>query len=306
MATSRERIEVFLASRFPNNAIAPRHYADLLIPFAESGLCAPHMLSELETGDEGKFWSCIWEAMLYCHFLGRGFSPTNYSKSSGQNGPDFCLSHEGRTIWIEAIVPSPEGIPADYLESPVRGEIRVKSKPDHQRVLRCTSAIADKKAKFAEYVEMGIVQKGDCAVIAVNICRLSDWDVDGNGISQLPLALEAVFPFGPLGVPITPHGTLAGAAQHIPRFAVRKTSGIDIQTANFLDPAYAGISAILQAHQKDVYEKPLVLAEIHNPQASNKLPIKLFDAFKEFVAVEDGDEYLLCDVVPPREASRAS
>ena len=300
MASARERIEAFLRWKFPNNRIAPQHYAELLVPYAESGLCPPHMLSELETRDEGKFWSCLWEGMLYRHFLSLGFAPRNYSKPSGQHGPDFCLDHHGKTIWVEAIVPSPEGIPADYLAPPVMGEIRVRSKPDHQRVLRCTSAIADKKNKFAEYVRKGVVGSGDCTVIAVNICRLSDWDIDGNGISQLPLAMEAVFPVGPLGVPITPQGTLAGEAQHMPRLAVRKTSGIDIQTGNFLDPAFAGISAVLQGHQKDVFEKPLVLTEIHNPLALDALPAHLFGAFKEFVATEQDNEYQVRDVAPIR------
>ncbi len=300
MPSPRERIETFLRKRFPNNQIAPRHYAELLVPYAESGSSPPHMLPELETRDEGKFWSCVWEAMLYRHFLGLGLAPKNYSKPSGQHGPDFCLDHHGKTIWVEATVPSPEGIPADYLAHPVMGEFRVRSKPDHQRVLRCTSAIADKTSKFAEYVKKGIVGSGDCAVIAVNICRLSDWDIDGNGISQLPLAMEAVFPVGPLGVPITPQGTLAGDAQHVPRFAVRKTSGIDIQTGNFMDPAFAGISAVLQGHQKDVFEKPLVLAEIHNPLAPNALPVHLFGAFKEFVSTEQDGEYQVRNVAPVR------
>jgi hypothetical protein len=300
MASSHARIDAFLAAKFPKNAIAPAHYGELLAPYALSGLAPPHMLSELETGDDGKFWSIVWEAMLYRHFTDLGFALRNHSNATGQNGPDFSFSRLGKTIWVEAVVPSPEGIPADYLEPPVAGEFRVKSKPDHQRVLRCTSAIADKKIKFGEYVAKGIVQEADCAVIAVNICRLSDWDVDGNGISQLPLALEAVFPVGPLAVPITPQGTLAGAAQHIPRFAVRKTSGIDIQTANFLDPTYGGISAVLQGHQKDVYNKPLVLDVIHNPLARNPLQTGLFDAYKEFVAVETGDDYQLRNVAPQR------
>lgn len=296
MISSGERIDAFLAIKFPNNAVTPAHYSELLVPYALSGLAPPHLLSELETGDDGKFWSSVWEAMLYQHFIGLGFAPTNQSNSTGQNGPDFCFSHLGKTIWVEAVVPSPEGIPADYLEPPVAGEIRIKSTPDHQRVLRCTSAIADKKTKFGEYVTKGIVKADDCVIIAVNICRLSDWDVDGNGISQLPLALEAVFPVGPLAVPITPQGTLAGAARHMPRFAVQKVTGVDIQTANFLDPAYAGISGILQGHQKDVCNKPLVLDVIHNPLAHMPFQTGLFGAFKEFVAVETGEDYQLRDL----------
>ena len=295
MTPAAKRIEFFLAAKFPNNEIAPMHYAELLVPYTESALCPPHLLSELETGDEGKFWSAIWEAMLFRHLLSLGFIPKNNSKASGQNGPDFCFEHDGKTIWVEAIVPSPHGIPADYLEPPTR-EIRVRTKPDRERVLRCTSAIADKKTKLSDYLKKGIIGPDDCTVIAVNICRLSDWDVDGNGISQLPLALEGLFPVGPLAVPITPQGTLAGQAQHIPRGSVQKSSGVEIQTANFLDPSYSGVSAILQGHQKDVYKKPLILSAIHNPLANNPLPQGLFGAFKEFVATKRGDEFELRNI----------
>jgi hypothetical protein len=71
-----------------------------------------------------------------------------------------------------------------------------------------------------------------------------------------------------------------------------------IQIANCLHPAYAGISGILQGHQKDVYKKPLVLDAIHNPLALNALLTGLFGAFKEFVAVENGEDYQLSDVAP--------
>ena len=258
------------------------------------------MLSELETGDDGKFWSSVWEAMLFRHFTDLGFALTNRSKSSGQNGPDFCLSHEGRTIWVEAVVPSPKGIPVGWVEPVMPGEVHARSMPDHPRVLRCTSAIADKHLKFTRYRSGGIVHEDDCAVIAVNICRLSDFDVDGNGISQLPLSLEAVFPLGPLGVPLTAEGELAGEVMHTPRFEVQKASGVDVSTANFLNPAYAGISAVLQGHQRDVFDRRLVLAEIHNPLASNKLPVELFGACKEFVATEDGGAYQLRNIAQLR------
>jgi hypothetical protein len=55
MKAARERIDAFLNAKFPNNKIAPQHYSSLLVPYAESGLCAPNMLSELETRDDGKF-----------------------------------------------------------------------------------------------------------------------------------------------------------------------------------------------------------------------------------------------------------
>jgi type I restriction enzyme S subunit len=291
------RIAAVLERRFPNNKIAPHHFGQLLTEYVEANIGPPHLVDEVETGDEGKLWSCIWEAMLYRHLRAQGYEPKGVAKPAGQHGPDFRIEHAGRTIWIEAVVPGPQGIPADYLDSPVPGgEICVKTKPNDQRVLRCTSAIADKRLKLDEYRAKGTIGANDCAVIAVNICRLSDLDPDGNGISQYPLSMEAVFPIGPLAVPITRDGRIDGHPQNVPRFAVRKASGKEIETANFLTPIFAGVSAVIQAHQRHMHEEKLVLSTVHNPLAINKLPTGLFGAYKEFVAEEHGEEYQVRDI----------
>jgi len=296
-ADIRQRIDAVLARRFPNNGIAPPHYGELLSEYAKARIGPPHLLEELETGDEGKLWSCIWEAMLYRKLCALGFTPTGPTKRAGQNRPDFRIEHDGRVIWIEAVVPGPQGIPADYLEPPVAGaEVRAKRKPDQERVLRCTSAIADKRLKLDRYREQGIVGPKDCTVIAVNICRLSDWDIDGNGISQFPLSMEAVFPIGPLAVMMSREGKIDGPARHMPRFAIQKASGKEIDTANFLNPTFAGVSALIQAHQNYMYERDLILNSIHNPLATNPLPPGLLQPHKEFVAQPEGNGYRLREI----------
>src|ERR1051325_8261226 len=291
-----ERMRPCLNKRFPNNDFAPKYYGDLLAEYLGCGLSPPHVVREIETDDEGKFWSCVWEALLFRHLNSAGYKLKNVVKRSGQKGPDFCVEIESQRIWIEAVVPSPEGIPASWLEPPTH-EPRVRSKPDAERVLRCTSVIADKQRKFAHYLETGIVEPHDVTVVAVNICRLSDWDVDGCGISQLPLTMEAVFPIGPLGVPISLDGSLAGPARNLPRPSVPKNSGIKIQTANFLDPKFANISAILQAHERWTRRHNLGLSVIHNPLAKNPLPRGQFGCCSEFVAEQRGDHYRLTDLL---------
>jgi hypothetical protein len=293
---SSQRFAVALQRRFPNNKVAPKHFTELLAQYAESGLSPPHLLAEIETGDERKLWSYIWEAMLYRHLSSMGYALRGSVTAAGQHRPDFCLSYQDRTIWIEAIVPSPEGIPPDWLEAPSPGVLRVKTKPDQQRVLRCTSAIYDKQKKFAEYRSKGIVGEYDCTVIAVNICQLSDWDIDGCGISQLPLLMEAVFPIGPLGLPMTREGKVDGPMQHMRRFTVKKRSGREIQTANFLDPLFANVSAVIQGHQRGMFDRNLQLSIVHNPLAGNQLPKGLFGVSKEFVAEEQDGTYLVKNV----------
>ena len=58
------------------------------------------------------------------------------------------------------------------------------------------------------------------------MCCLSDWDVDGNGISQLPLALESgISRSGRWAYRSRRTAQLAGQAHNIPRFSVAKHSG---------------------------------------------------------------------------------
>jgi len=294
MRDAKRRIETVLRQAFPNNEIAPRHFGELLVEYAESGVGPPNLVNEIETGGERALWSFAWEAMLCRHLRTQGYEPKGTAKRTG--GPDFRIEHAGRTIWIEAVVPAPEDVPADYLEPPPAGKFRLRSKPDAERVLRCMSVIADKRYKVDGYLAKGIIGAADCVIIAVNICRLSDLDPDGNGITRMPLSMEAVFPIGPLVVPISSDGKIDGPMQNAPRFAVRKASGEPIKTTAFLDPAFVNISAVIQAHQKDMHERDLVLATIHNPLALNPLPTGLLGAQKEFVALAHGDDYQLRDV----------
>lgn len=173
----------------------------------------------------------------------------------------------------------------------------MREKPDRERVLRCTSCISDKQKKFADYQTKGIVGPDDITVIAVNICRLSDWDIDGCGISQFPLSMEALFPIGPIAVPITPKGEQAGPSMNVSRHSIEKATGAKVPTTNFLNPEFANVSAVVQAHQKDMHEKELVLALIHNPLANHQLSGSALRPQKEFVATsQGGDTYLIEEV----------
>ena len=297
MSGAGQRITTALLERFSENNAAQNYFGELLNNYLESGFSPPHLASEIETQDDGKFWSNVWEATLYRHFNSLGLKLKSLITKRGQEGPDFCANHDGRTIWIEAIVPAPDGISTEWLAPPREGEFRVKTKPDAPRVLRCTSAIHDKQKKFEEYRTKGIVGAQDCTVIAVNICRLSDWDLDGNGISQLPLAVEAVFPVGHLGIPLTREGKIDGPAQHVGRYTLTKVNGQKIQTANFFDQKYANVSGLIQGHQKDFARNDLNLSVVHNPHASNPLPIKLFGAYKEFVIDIEGEDFKIRNIV---------
>lgn len=290
MSSANKKIMDALRKKFPNNPNALQHFGELLCEYNDSNQRPPHLATEVETGETGKFQSCVWEAVLYRHLRNLGYSFCNSSKRAGQKGPDFCIKHDEQIIWIEAVVPAPEGVPEEYLRSPSKGEVLARSKPDQPRVLRCTSVINDKRKAFDNYRGKGIVGKNDCAVIAVNICRLSDFDHDGCGISQFPLTLEAVFPIGPIAACVTPNG-LDSLGQTWRSEINKSGKSAPIPSAFFLASNFSIISAVLQGHQSGMFQKESSLAIAHNPLADNPLPVGILGAHKEFVAKNLGEEY---------------
>jgi len=189
----------FLVYRFSRGPVAQRHYGDLLHAFMDSGLAPPNLAQDITSGNDGQLWAHLWEAMLYRYLSGLSFTfRRNGVRKSGQRGPDFGIIHEGQTVWIQAVTPSPEGVPEEWLASPTRGKSRVKTMPHEQMLLRWISVLKDKRDVLARYADKKIIAATDCTVIAVNSCRLSDFPGDDHGISQLPFAVEAVFPSRPL------------------------------------------------------------------------------------------------------------
>ncbi len=300
------RIKAVVEQMFPGATIAHDHYGGLLADFWESGLATPHLLKEIECGDEGKFWSYTWEAMLFRHlsFIGCCFDRRALRKSE-QAGPDFGIVHKGKTIWIEAVVPEPKGIPSDYLEPPRRPtgdsiDLEMRTVPHEAIQLRLLSVVADKQRKIAEYIAAGTIAKDECTVIAVNACRLSGTNIFDQGLSQLPLIVETVFPIGPLAVPLSTDTRLPdGDPVRLPRYSIPKKSGVHVPTTTFLNPDCAHVSAAMgcvRKHMLDHVGQPtndLCLTLVHNPLAANALPRAILAAAREFVADEQGPDTFL-------------
>jgi hypothetical protein len=138
----------------------------------------------------------------YDHLLRLGFVPRSPTmKKSGEAGPDFCIVSQEQTIWIEAVTPSPEGIPASYLSPPKKGVVQFRPVLDEEPLMRWTSALSDKCQKLEADKRGGIIGDKDCTIIAVNACRLHDWRPNELGSSGFPFAVEAVFPIGHIALP---------------------------------------------------------------------------------------------------------
>jgi hypothetical protein len=291
-------IREFLSKRFPESYV--HHLGDLLSEFSDSGLASPHVTSEVLSGEDGKLWARVWEAMLYRHLRGLGFDPgSSQMTKSGERGPDFRIAHQDRTIWIEAVTPAPKGIPLEHLEPPRKGHIEFKSVPYDEKLLRLTAVLKDKRDKLELDKKRGIISDNDCTVIAVNSCRLHDWAPNDLGSSRLPLAVEAVFPIGPLAFPVTMNGQPDGEPANIPRYEIVKSNNSSVPTTYFLNPAYANVSALLACYHKPMmnpeYQKTggISLTLVHNPLAAVPLPRGILGAERECVLVEKGNRYIL-------------
>lgn len=218
-------------------------------------------------------------------------------------GPDFCVEHEGRRIWIEVITPTPANVPEAWL-APPGGAVR--DFPHEAILLRWTAAVKEKAEKLLGndrglrgYLAAGVVAQDDAYVIAVNPRLLRGYDgafdcIDG--ISQFPFAVEATFAVGPLQVRINRETLEASEPEHQRRMLIPKPRGEAVPADTFLDQRFAPISAIwaIDADEGTLLGKVPRSAVVHNPLATNPVPTGLLLAQDEYVAhTLDDDNYQL-------------
>ncbi len=263
----------------------------------ELGLADRTFQSNLCSGDDGRFWQRLSEALLAHELLAMGLDVHPSS-----SGPDFLLKHDSRNIWIEVICPEPNGIPLDWLQSQVN---KVHTFPHEAILLRWTAAIKEKAEKLlgsadgtrTGYIEKDIVEKTDAYVIAINARRLRGQHFPALvGISQFPFAVEAVFAVGPLAIKIDRTTGESTPAQHTHRPQIRKPTGSAVPAYTFLDPRFSPVSAIWACDIDEtwVIGNAKLSAVIHNPIALNPIPPHLLPAGSDYIAIPDGPEsYLL-------------
>ena len=132
-----------------------------------------------------------WELYL-AHFLSQQFTLKPPKKNGG--GPDFSFQHEGKTIWVEAVTPTPGkgGNTVPY----VIYDGRARKRPKEKIILRYQSALDHKgKVKFKEYQEKNIVKDGDIQIIAVSDADLP-CGIKKDETTGYPYILSALFPIG--------------------------------------------------------------------------------------------------------------
>lgn len=265
--------------------------------FLDSGMADPHFLTELASGSEPRFWSRVSEALIYERLRGMTFG----SRRVQGAGPDFVVIDGCRKVWIEVVCPAPMNVPSDWRNHEVGGVVDF---PHEAILLRWTSSIMAKAEKLigsedgsvVGYLNSGVVDADDAYVIAVNGCQLRSGPFPALiGISQFPFAAEAVFPIGPYQLRLNRESLKVVDHGHQMRPYVCNKNGAKVPAYTFLDPRFNAISAIwgvdLNGGSAVGNSEPMVV--VHNPNATNPVPLNFLPADDEYTAVTRGEEVLL-------------
>lgn len=271
------------------------------------GMADANFVERLDPGSLDATWSALSEAMVHA-----ALQPWPKPARTPGRGPDFLVEIEGRRVWLEVVCPTANQVPTAWSQAPVPTRTTpttVVSFPHGELLARWTSAIdekakklsREKEGKWVGYAHDGTVADGEPYVILVNACRLRSMGMPQlDGISQHPFAVEAAFGVGPLAVRIDLQTQRMSPAVNSIRDTFPKSSRPEtaIPTQVFLDPAYAGVSAIwaidwLGDHSRGAEPS----AVVHNPLARSPLPTGVIPCEREYVAQDQGTgAYVLTDL----------
>jgi type I restriction enzyme S subunit len=270
-----KEVLAFLDRQYPEAPYYKSSLAALWQKYLALGLPNAHFVSEFTSGKKEVVFQRAWEMMVALHLDAQGHRLT-----TSDEGPDFRLEHNGRTVWVEAVSPEPKGVPGDWLEHPKPGEFKVGDVPHTEVLLRWTAALNAKWEKLNTYREKGIVGENDAYVIAINGCQLGALALQ-HGVSGRPYAVEAVYALGPVAVAIDKQTGRVGKAFVTQRLNIANAKGAPVPTSLFLDPKYSGVSAIIACSMDRWTEASLPVDVVHNHFARVRLPERILGSTGE-------------------------
>ncbi|HEY3489830.1 MAG TPA: hypothetical protein VGK27_06890 [Candidatus Deferrimicrobiaceae bacterium] len=235
------------------------------------------------------FLQRYWEMYLAVALIDSGF--TLFKPSD--EGPEFFIEIDGRRVWVEAIAPEGGEGPDRVSEFPPGAAFNV---PTEKILLRYTHALAEKHAKYQRDLEKGIIGIDDGYILAIN-CRMIPHASFGGVI---PYPIQAYLPFGHPAVSFDVRTGKIVDRYFEKREAISKLAGAQIPTTAFLNPAYAGISAIIHS-AVDAANSPVIHGEdfvvLHNPLAAQPIREGAFSRWRQY-KYEDGRLTLSEAVLP--------
>jgi len=276
-------VRAFLAKEFATGPNSQGHVMQLWDRYRDLQLPNDDFVAELTSGKKPSQFQRVWEMMVARHLDAQGHKLVCLGR-----GPDFRFEHAGVTVWVEAIAPEPRGLPDDWLTGPSPGEFRVGYVPHDEVLLRWTAAFKEKWQKLQGYQNKGIVGPGDGYVIAISGVQLGSIPMD-HGISRLPLAVETVFPVGPLAVVLNTETHRIEGSRVSERFLIRNANNAAVPTTPFVDPAYTGVSAVFGCSIDRCADPELPAYVVHNPFARVHIPIGVLGTkIEEWIAEPAG------------------
>ena len=218
-------------------------------------------------------------------YLGVTLQKLGYAVSKPSHiGPDFCVDLSGGKLWIEAVTSS-GGEGADALKEPDYNESYAI--PENQILLRLLSSLSEKYKRFCQYLDSEIVDENDFCVVAINGAKVPYILPDDRDI---PYIVQAVLPFGPLGMKIDRDTGKPLWSGRFFRGMVNKKSGSVVPTTVFQDGSYTRLSGIIYSKINPLNMwKPMGedLLFLHNPTAAKPLPLDWLQAGREFWVEEN-------------------
>lgn len=274
--SNEKAVTDFVAWRWPDHEPTRSFVFKTWRSFNQQGLAKGNFVSDLVSKDDSKLFQRLWEMVLALHLIKQGFAIQSH-----ESGPDFSFDLDGEKVWIEATAPEP----CDAIKERLNRQGGLV--PYEQILLRWTSALANKRKRFLEYQNKGIVQTSDICIIAINGHLLGE----SRGISRLPYAVEAVFPIGPIAVGINKRTSERSEPYHSERRSVRKPTGVNVSTDSFLKQENRYVSAVVGCSNcwtplPEYHEMSIV----HNPFADDRFPYRRFGAKFEYVCELGRDE----------------
>jgi type I restriction enzyme S subunit len=285
-------LDTQLESRYGHNPTALDYMQRMIFKHIdELKLGDKKLIKDLCGNDDHKYWESLSEILLAHSLLSTEATLTRKKK-----GPDFLFQKNNINIWIEVTCPRPMGLPPEWTNIELRPNNIAYSSPLDQILLRWTNSIDAKSKKLVEYLEKKIVLPTAAYVIAINGRRLRDRIPELIGVSGYPYAAEAVFPIGPRFVSIDRHTHNISDSGHIHRTEVKKPGSSAVPTEFFLSKDSEYVSAIWATDICEVTVTENItpqMAVIHNPFAKNPIPLGLLPAQKEYIAINQGDSFLI-------------
>jgi hypothetical protein len=237
----------------------------------------PGFNKEFLDGDNAKFQQRYWELLLADHLTKIGLNVTR-----NESGADFKLELDGKTIWVEAVAPTPSDDIVEYYQDELRNRGGW-----HQAdifYLRWTQAISEKVNKFRTYIDRGRVDPTDVCIIAVNWGLLGSLGMTGK--SDHPVAVDVLFGAGAEYAVIESSSMTIVEQGYRREPTTTKKNGKLVSKRFFLDVGVKHISAVLTSGS--VPEMHLPFVTIHNPLAHNPLQRGTLSADCEYHAENYG------------------